>query len=137
MAHRLELSFKDATSKNTCHNKLSSLLMGLYYLDHNSSLNRANLKASFDSLQMPAILPTQVGGTRWASHVLKALDHFLCGYPALIQHLEQIQSPDSTGVRGEQKAKAKAYYQTASTLTRCTQWAHIWARPGGHKVKQR
>ena len=91
--------------------------MGLYYFYHNSPLNRANLKASFNSLQMPAILPTRVGGTRWVSHVLKALDHFLRGYSAIIQHLEQIQSPDSTGVRGEQKAKAKAYYQTASTLS--------------------
>ena len=30
---------------------------------------------------------------------------------AIVQHLEQIQSPDSVGVRGEQKAKAKIFFE--------------------------
>ena len=35
MAHRLELSFKDAANKNPCCKKIDSLLMGLYYFYHN------------------------------------------------------------------------------------------------------
>ena len=46
---------------------------------------------------------------------MKALDHFVRGYAPIVQHLEQIQSPDSVGIRGEQKAKAKHFYQTATT----------------------
>ena len=116
MAHRLELSFKDAASKNPCCKKIDSLLMGLYYFYHNSALNRANLKASYESLQKPLLMPTHVGGTRWVSHILKALDHFLRGYAAVVQHLEQIQSPDSVGVCGEQKAKAKNFFSSATSM---------------------
>ena len=90
MAHRLELSFKDAAGKNECHKKLDTLLLGLYYFYHNSPLNRANLKASFDSLQKKPLLPTRIGGTRWVSHILKAVDHFIRGYSAVVQHLEQV-----------------------------------------------
>lgn len=48
MVHRLELSFKDVASKNTCHKRLDSFLLGIY---HNSPLNHANLKQSYESLQ--------------------------------------------------------------------------------------
>ena len=94
--------------------KLDTLLLGLYYY-HNSPLNRANLKASYQSLQKSPLMPTCVGGTRWVSHILKTLDHFVRGYAPIVQHLEQIQSPDSVGIRGEQKAKAKQFYQTETT----------------------
>ena len=30
VAHRLELSFKEAANKNTCHKKLDSFLLGIY-----------------------------------------------------------------------------------------------------------
>ena len=114
MAHRLELSFKDVAKKNLCHKNLT-LLLGLYYFYHNSPLNRANLKASYQSLQKSPLMPTRVGGTRYVSHILKALDHFVRGYAPIVQHLEQIQSPGSVGIRGEQKAKAKQFYQTVTT----------------------
>ena len=117
MAHRLELSFKDPASKNICHKKVDSFLLGIYYFYHNSPLNRANLKQSYQSLDKTPLMPTHVGGTRWAGHVLKALDHILRGYPAIVQHLEQMQSPDSEGVHGDQKAKAKQFCQN-SNLTK-------------------
>ena len=79
MAHRLELSFKDVAKNNLCHKKLDTLLLGLYYFYHNSPLNRANLKASYQSLQKSPLMPTRVGGTCWVSHILKALDHFVRG----------------------------------------------------------
>lgn len=90
MAHRLELCYKDAGTKITCHVKLERLLLNLYYFYHNSPLNRANLKASFQLLNLSVLLPTRVGGTRWVGHILKALQHFLQGYPAIVQHLEQV-----------------------------------------------
>ena len=115
MAHRLELSFKDAVSGNTCHKKLDGLLMGLYSFYHASPLNRANLKASYQILEQTPLMPTRIGGTRWVAHTLKALGNFLRGYAALIQHLEQIKSPDSEGVREEQRAKAKKLYKIAKS----------------------
>uniref|UniRef100_A0A1A8GAA0 HAT C-terminal dimerisation domain-containing protein n=2 Tax=Nothobranchius korthausae TaxID=1143690 RepID=A0A1A8GAA0_9TELE len=116
MPHRLELSFKDDASKNPCHKKLDALLTGLYTFYHYSPLNRANLKASFESLGKKPLMPTRATGTRWVSHLLTALDHFLRGYSAIVQHLEQIQSPDSTGVRSDQQAKARNYYRAATSL---------------------
>ena len=61
-------------------------------------------------------MPTRVGGTRWVPHMLKALDHFLRGYAAVVQHLEQIQSPDLVGVCGEKKTKAKQFFKTATSM---------------------
>uniref|UniRef100_A0A1A8B7D6 Uncharacterized protein n=1 Tax=Nothobranchius furzeri TaxID=105023 RepID=A0A1A8B7D6_NOTFU len=61
-------------------------------------------------------MPTRTAGTRWVSHLLTALDHFLRGYSAIVQHLEQIQSPDSTGVQSDQQAKARNYYRAATSL---------------------
>ena len=74
MAARLELSFKEAASKNACYKKLNGRLLGLYYFYYNSPLN---LKASYESLQKSPLMPTRFGGTCWVSHILKALDHFL------------------------------------------------------------
>lgn len=116
MAHRLELSYKDA-GNNTCHKKVDILLMGLYYFYHNSPLNRENLKASYKILGMKVLLPTRVGGTRWVGHLQLALDHFLRGYAAIMQHLEQIQSPDAEGVKGEQQAKARNFFNTMRSLS--------------------
>ncbi|XP_070402395.1 E3 SUMO-protein ligase KIAA1586-like [Nothobranchius furzeri] len=90
MPHRLELNFKDAASKNPCHTKLDALLTGLYTFYHYSSHNRANLKASFESLGKKPLMPTRATGTCWVSHLLTALDHFLQGYSAIVQHLEQV-----------------------------------------------
>ena len=99
MDHRLELAFKDSTAKNTCHKKLEELLLGLYYFYHSSALNRANLQRSFGILALRPVMPTRVGGTRSIGHIRLAIDRFLKGYAAIIQHLKQIQSPDATGVK--------------------------------------
>ena len=114
LAHRLEFSFKDSVSGNTCHKKLDGLLMGLYSFYHASPLNRANLKASYQTLEQTPLMPTRIGGTCWVAHTLKALGNFLRGYAALIQHLEQIKSPDSEGVREEQ-GKSKKLYKIAKS----------------------
>ena len=50
MAHRLELSFKDATKSIALHKKVDTLLLGLFYFYQRSALNRANLKKSYKTL---------------------------------------------------------------------------------------
>ena len=91
MAHRLELSFKDATKSIALHKKVDTLLLGLFYFYQRSALNRANLKKSYETLQMTPLMPTRVGGTRWTGHLLRALTNFLRGYAAIVQHLQQVR----------------------------------------------
>ena len=57
-AHRLELAFKDALKEQLLHDKVSSLLLGLYYFFRKSSLNRSLLKRAFDALGVKPIMPT-------------------------------------------------------------------------------
>ena len=57
---------------------------------HKSPLNRTNLKNAFRCLNVKVKLPTGASGTRWVEHILRALDHFLDGYPAFQLHLEQL-----------------------------------------------
>ena len=50
-------------------------------------------------------LPTRAGGTR-LGHILKALDHFLDGYPALRLHLEQLAASKE---KSDSKSKAVGF----------------------------
>ena len=81
-AHRLELCYKDAMKKVPMAEKVLTLLTGLYYMYRNSPLNRTNLKNAYKCLSINIKLPTRAGGTRWVRHILRALEHFLDGYPA-------------------------------------------------------
>ena len=74
-AHRLELAFKDAFKKQPLHDKVTSLLFGLYYFYCKSSLNRSMLKKMFDALVMKHIMPTQVDRMHWLPHTLQVLDN--------------------------------------------------------------
>ena len=117
MNHRLELSFRDAAKATNCHKKLSALLLGLYLFYKNSPLNRANFNNSFKALGKKPLVPARACGTRWVGHMQKAVDNFLKGHKATVQHLQQIQSPDAQGVRGDQQAKAKNFFQLATSLS--------------------
>ncbi|XP_014675882.1 PREDICTED: zinc finger protein 862-like [Priapulus caudatus] len=92
-AHKLELAYKDAIKVVPLDKKAITLLQGLYYLYHNSALNRSNLKAAFSSLGQKPFMPTRVGGTRWVAHLLRALKNFFAGYDAIKVHLEQVVRP--------------------------------------------
>ena len=92
MAHRLELSFKDSVKNIVLFKKVEELLTGLYTFYHVSPLNRSHLKNSFATLELAPIMPTRVGGTaRWVAHFLRAIDHFLRGYPAIMHHLNWVR----------------------------------------------
>ena len=87
MAHRLELSFKDAINGCNLDRHLEDLLSGLDTLYRKGAQNRANLKRCFLAIGQHPLIPTRVGGTRWVSHLLSAVDQLLRGYEGLTSHL--------------------------------------------------
>lgn len=89
--HKLELAYKDMVKcKIPLYDKVDSFLLNIYYFYRHSNLNRALLKDSFKAMGQKVILPTRVGGTRWIGHLKKAIECYLQGYKAIIQHLEQV-----------------------------------------------
>ena len=88
--HRLELAYKEAIKKFPLADKVMTLLSGIYYMYRNSALNRTNLKHAYTCLGLKILLPSRAGGTRWIGHILRALNNFLSGYPAIRLHLEQV-----------------------------------------------
>ena len=93
-SHRLELALKDTIKKVVNADKVVTLLSGFYYMYRNSALNRPNLKNAYRCLGSKILIPTCVGGSRWVSHTLRALNNFLQGYPAIRLHLEQLAASE-------------------------------------------
>ena len=91
MAHRLELGFKGITEANTFMATFTELLFSIYNFYHSSALNRDNLKTSCAAVGIKFLVPSRVGGTRWLPHTMQALKKLWSIYPALMQHLEQVQ----------------------------------------------
>ncbi|XP_076441074.1 uncharacterized protein LOC143280324 [Babylonia areolata] len=76
--------------------QVDEFLLNLYKFYHYSSANRAMLERAAAALDIPFLVPTRVGGTRWVSHVDRALVNLTRAMPAIKAHLEQITNPDCT-----------------------------------------
>ena len=88
--HRLELTQKDAVKGVKLHDKVNTLMSGLYLFYHYSAVQRSNLKRSFDTLDMQHYLPTKVSGTRWFAHTCRAITQIWKGYQGIFQHVSQV-----------------------------------------------
>ena len=112
MAHRLELAYKDGLKECKLYSVVFSLLSSLFAW-YKHYLQRANLKAAFESLQKVHVLPTRVGGTRWLQHTKLATTQVIRGYQGFVLHLEQVaQSGDSKakGLLRQLKQKSTVYF---------------------------
>jgi hypothetical protein len=107
LAHRLELAYRDAVKKCSLYNSMITLLMGLYYLYHNSPLQRNCLKSAFTALKQKPTMPTRVGGTRWVGHLLSAIENYQKAKEAIAYHLESLK--DDKSFKGDARAKATGY----------------------------
>ncbi|XP_052061801.1 E3 SUMO-protein ligase KIAA1586-like [Mytilus californianus] len=106
LAHRLELSFKDAIKKNhATYDKLVTLLLGLYYFYKRSPLQRKGLKKTFKLLMVQGCLPKCVGGSRWMPHMKTALGSLFKSYSGYITHLQN-QSHNNPKAEGLAKILA-------------------------------
>ncbi|XP_062589081.1 zinc finger protein 862-like [Saccostrea cucullata] len=88
LAHRLELAYKDAVKNDPLYNRLTTLLLRLYYFYKNSSKQRKNLKECMKVLNLIGTLPHRVNSTRWLPHMRRALDTLFTSYPAFSHHLQ-------------------------------------------------
>ncbi|CAC5411875.1 unnamed protein product [Mytilus coruscus] len=108
-AHRIELAYKDAIKGTKIWQRCDALMLNIYLFYKYSPLNRANLKASFESPNMKMLLSTRVGGTRWVPHHERALKNVLHGHAAIVRHLEQMQAPGEA--RKDSSAKARNFFK--------------------------
>jgi hypothetical protein len=90
VSHRLELAVKSVAKAVPWYKKVDLLILNLYLFYHNSALNRSNLRRSCNAADVPFLVPTRVGGTRWVSHTLTAITKLLRIYPGLVLHLDQV-----------------------------------------------
>ncbi len=110
MVHRLELAYKDAIKNNRIYASSITLLMGLYYFYKNSPKMRKGLCQTFTNVHnfKEPCIPKRVGGTRWVSHLQRAVNCFLKGYPAIVTHIEDVVA--KPGNKNEtSKNKARGY----------------------------
>jgi hypothetical protein len=127
LAHRLELSLKDAT-KGTFFTTIDDLLLRLYYLYEKSPKKCRELEGIVEILrssmeEMPArggIRPIRACGTRFVAHKVAALERVTGMFGAYVNHLITL-SQDSS-VRPIDREKLKGYvrkWQTVKVVLGC------------------
>ncbi|XP_064357614.1 LOW QUALITY PROTEIN: sperm flagellar protein 2-like [Dromaius novaehollandiae] len=90
-AHRLKLAYKGALKNIQLYTILSSVLKNMYYFYHNSPLNKNNLKATYEAINLRPAIPSRIGGSQWLARLQTALQILLKGYPAIVLHLSKIE----------------------------------------------
>ena len=114
LAHRLELSIKDAL-KDTTFDEINEMLLQLYYLYENSP-NKcreledivADLKGAM-CLNDAGVKPVCASGSRWVVHKLNAMKRVLSKFGAYKNHLAALSEDPS--VKSSDRAKLKGYYR--------------------------
>ncbi len=65
--------------------------MCVFFLYFVGFLNfKTNRQTSFATLGIKPLVPTRVGGTKWVGHHLRAVKQHIDGYPAILQHMQQV-----------------------------------------------
>ncbi|KAM8793599.1 sperm flagellar protein 2-like [Eudromia elegans] len=90
-AHRLKLAYKGALKNIQLYNILSNVLKTIYYFYHDSPLNKSNLKATYEAMNLRPAIPSRIGGSQWLTRLQTALQILLKGYPAIVLHLSKIE----------------------------------------------
>ena len=116
LAHRLELSLKDAL-KNTFFSSIDEMLLRVYYLYQKSAKKCRELEEVVEELKSclePTEMPDKGGnrplhacGTRFVTHKVAALGRLIDRYGAYVNHLTAL-TEDST-VKACDKQRLKGY----------------------------
>ncbi|KAG7171355.1 Procollagen-lysine,2-oxoglutarate 5-dioxygenase-like, partial [Homarus americanus] len=115
---------KEGCSKGCSSSKVDLLLLGIYLFYEKNSLNRSMLKHAHDICQVPFLVPTRVGGTRWFRHMLQALEHLLKCYKIIVLHMQQTQNLDDPVYHKDSSRKAKNYLLLL-TSANIVQYLHL------------
>uniref|UniRef100_A0A8D1Y450 Sperm flagellar 2 n=1 Tax=Sus scrofa TaxID=9823 RepID=A0A8D1Y450_PIG len=102
-AHHLELSYKAVFQSVPLYNDVTRLLHSLHRFHHNSPVPTSSLITAFKSLPLRPGTPSPVDGRRWLRGLQAALQNFLKGYPAIVQHL--LSTDEGGSDTSHQKAK--------------------------------
>ena len=144
LAHRLELSLKDALS-GTLFSTVDNMLMRVYYLYENSpkkcrDLNDivAELKACLQPSDMPVSggnRPVRACGTRFIAHKVAALERLVNRFGAYLNHLAILSEDPS--IKSTDKHKLKGYllqWRNAKMLYACAMF-HDLLKPAATLCK--
>lgn len=88
LAHRLELSFRDVVKADKKYERLSTLLLGIFYFYKRSPKQRKNLRHTFEVMNVKGTLPHRVSGSRWMPHMQRALKSLFTSFPGYVSHLQ-------------------------------------------------
>ncbi|XP_042731295.1 LOW QUALITY PROTEIN: sperm flagellar protein 2 [Lagopus leucura] len=102
-AHRLRLAYKGALENIQLYSILTSGLRNMYYFYHNSTLNKKNLKAIYEAINLHPAIPSRIGGSQRLPRLQTALQILLKGYPAFVLHLNKIEGDSRTSNRQKDK----------------------------------
>ena len=115
--------------------------MGLYYFYKNTAKQRANLRRTFKAIGHTSVVPTRVGGTRWVTKNLLAVQTFLKTFKAKATHRSDVVAPGNVYIffiKYSSKCSEYQQFYPSYTFIRCISqgrgyhqafsWRHCWFR---------
>ena len=88
VAHRLELGILDATKQETVLSDVKEMLKTIYKHYHYSPKALCELRAVAEALEMKVLKPVNILGTRWVSHMPRALEVLLRDFQPIFLHFQ-------------------------------------------------